>query len=802
MCLVLVTLLLGMPARAQGPNLEVPHRPDRLLVRFKPDASLADRRQLHDSLAAGEVREYFHVPGLVYVSVPQQSLEQALDVYINSELVLYAQPDYFVEFSRVPNDPDFPKQWAARNTGQYANGDQGFVRSDFRGVQAWDEWIGAQTIRIAVIDTGVMYDHPDFFNDTNGNGQLDSGEPYNIWVNPCEDLNHNGIVDGTDRCSEDPPVPNGDFNCVDDACDGEQPNGYVDDIVGYDFCESIPGSEDCSEDPDPRPSGNPHGTWVAGVIGALGDNGLGVAGVNWTCYLVPLKIQSIENAISAMGYVIANGIEISNNSYSGGPDNPALRDAIQAAGEQIGHIFVAAAGNDGLNIDVHPRYPAASDLPNVVTAAATGTTDGLPVFSNYGSTSVDLGAPGTQIYTTTGTDSYAYVSGTSFASPEVAGVAALVWTRFPSLDPDPIVHSQEVIQQILMTVRPVPSLQGKTVTGGVLNAFAAVADLDQDGTPDAQQIAADPTLDCNGNGNWILDAFEPDCDMNGVADSCEIAKGTAADCNGDGVPNQCQTCAMVPAGPRAEDTGPCATNRDCRVDPLDTSEPVFCLRDSCYTTKNRYLSFVPPTPCDALSPSMAFRVTFLDLPRPHDVNNGTVMWVGAPQVYCENSGQVAPPCGPAPGVDPTFGGATLQCTPHYTDWTSLGTIHVFHEEIVPDAMYEITAIAQGCDGDDENSYSAPLTLVTGKWGDVVRDCTTCPCTAPQGVANITDVSALVDKFQNLNCAPIKARCDLVGIPPTDAEVDQIVSILDVTACLQGFQGLPYPFAPAPDPPCP
>ena len=96
-------------------------------------------------------------------------------------------------------------------------------------------------------------------------------------------------MDGTDRCSEDPPVQDGDFNCVDDACDGEQPNGYVDDIVGYDFCESIPGKLACSRDPDPRPSGSPHGTRVAGVIGAVGDNGLGVAGVNWT--LLPGSVE-------------------------------------------------------------------------------------------------------------------------------------------------------------------------------------------------------------------------------------------------------------------------------------------------------------------------------------------------------------------------------------------------------------------------------------------------------------------------------------------------------------------------------
>jgi hypothetical protein len=200
------------------------------------------------------------------------------------------------------------------------------------------------------------------------------------------------------------------------------------------------------------------------------------------------------------------------------------------------------------------------------------------------------------------------------------------------------------------------------------------------------------------------------------------------------------------------------------------------------------------------------RVTFSELPPPFDIYNGETAWVGEPREYCENADQAEPPdggCGPAPGLaSRTFWAATFQCTPSYTDWSVYDTVHVYHESVVPGGVYEFQAIDQACDTGVEASYSAPLSVETSAWGDILKDCTTTPCGPPDGVVNVpTDVTAIVDKFRNLAGAPIKARCDLAGTPPNDGALDFKIAILDVMWCLNAFIGGEYPFAPPADP-CP
>ena len=211
--------------------------------------------------------------------------------------------------------------------------------------------------------------------------------------------------------------------------------------------------------------------------------------------------------------------------------------------------------------------------------------------------------------------------------------------------------------------------------------------------------------------------------------------------------------------------------------------------------KNRYLSIRPAN----AGGRTALRVTLTDLPEAFADFEGQKRWAGPPRELCENAGQDVPPaegCGPAPGFETlTMWAAKLQCDPYYTDWDSLGTVHLYSDGIVPGGTYVVQAIHETCNETVEEDYSAPLTVTTSKWGDTVRDCTTCPCGPPEGVVNIpSDVTAGLDKFRNLGppdtpcAAPIKARADVEPNCP-----DQLVNIADVTYLLDAFRGFDYPF---------
>ncbi len=288
---------------------------------------------------------------------------------------------------------------------------------------AWESGTSASSIVVAVIDTGIDLDHPDL--------------QANIWTNPGE-------------------VPN---NGIDD-----DNNGFIDDVNGWDFHSN-------DNNPD---DGNGHGTHVAGTIGAVGNNGIGVAGVAWDVQLMPLKFLSdsgsgsTSNAITAVNYAVQNGAQISNNSWGGGGFSTILYNAIANAGDQ-GHIFVAAAGNSGQNADLNPSYPAAYNLDNIVSVAAVDSNDNLASFSNYGAFSVDIAAPGVQIASTYADGRYAYLSGTSMAAPQVSGVLALYWAQNPELS------YSEVIDDLYATVEPIAGLAGAVKTGGRVDAEALIA---------------------------------------------------------------------------------------------------------------------------------------------------------------------------------------------------------------------------------------------------------------------------------------------------------------------------------------
>ncbi|MHB0961158.1 MAG: S8 family serine peptidase [Pirellulaceae bacterium] len=402
---------------------------DRILVRFADAAESSASRIASEIVRGASVdREFQIVPGLRQVHLPNGlTVEAALQAYRHNPQVLYAEPDYRLHVSYIPNDPRFDELWGMNNVGQTS----GTIDADIDAAEAWEVSTGSGRTVVAVIDTGVDYSHEDLAQ--------------NVWTNSQEFGGQAGVDD-----------------------DG---NGFVDDVYGYDFVNN---------DGDPMDD-HSHGTHVAGTIGAVGNNGLGVTGVNWNIQIMAVKAfaadgsGSTSDAINAINYAVAQGALISNNSWGGNePFSQAMYEAIAAA-RGTGHIFVAGAGNGyfglfPLDNDVNPFYPASYDLDNIIAVAATDHNDNMAGFSNYGATSVDLAAPGVDILSTKPGNAYGLSSGTSMATPHVTGVVALVRDLHPDWTYD------RVIAQVLESVQPIDALQGKLVTGGRLNAADAVAD--------------------------------------------------------------------------------------------------------------------------------------------------------------------------------------------------------------------------------------------------------------------------------------------------------------------------------------
>ena len=415
----------------------------RIIVNLEEEAAQADLVAINRRNDAS-IEEDLPASDLSVVDLPRDlPVQEAVERYEASPDVEYAEPDFVVQPTRSPNDPYYSDNlYGLNNIGQTG----GAIDADVDAPEAWDTSSGDPRTVVAVIDEGVDTSHPDLKG--------------NIWVNADE-------VTG---------------NRVDD-----DQNGYVDDVNGYDFA-----NDDATVyDPDPLRNGrgDEHGTHVAGTIAAEGNNGIGVTGVNWQAGIMVLKFLGpgggyTSDAVEALNYAVNNGAKISNNSWGGGGRSQALQDAIAAA-DSRGHLFVAAAGNGGSDgvgddIDVTPNYPASYSNANIISVAATDDADRLASFSNYGTQTVDLGAPGVSILSTLPGDRYGWYSGTSMATPHVTGVAALIKSRRPELD------DAQLKAQILQYVDKHPSLEGKTVTGGRLNVVRA---LTQDADVTAPVVA-------------------------------------------------------------------------------------------------------------------------------------------------------------------------------------------------------------------------------------------------------------------------------------------------------------------------
>jgi subtilisin family serine protease len=291
-------------------------------------------------------------------------------------------------------------------------------------------------------------------------------------------------------------------------------NGYVDDLVGWNRFSNNKTPTD----------GYGHGTHVSGTIGAIGNNNVGVAGVNWKAQIMTLKIFSNSGGyvgdtgvIQMFDYAVANGAQLSNHSWGGGGFSQAMKDAISAMGS-AGHIFVAAAGNNGANNDVNKFYPATYGLPNIISVAATDSADNKASFSNYGANSVHLGAPGVNVNSTLPTTgslmgtNYGQASGTSMASPHTAGSIALLWSQHPNYS------YRRVIRQILNFVDKVPSMNGKSITGGRLNVGAAVVNAPGAPIPPAPGLAARQAEQTAALGAGLVSSGQADSTILGAGE--------------------------------------------------------------------------------------------------------------------------------------------------------------------------------------------------------------------------------------------------------------------------------------------
>jgi subtilisin family serine protease len=417
-------------------NKDQKYVPNELLVKFKAGTSQASKNKLINGVNATvtekiltkTMQRFNDKEGVLLLHTPLAVLEARNKM--KSLEVEYAEPNYIYQHDAVSNDT------------YYASGQLwGVLGNDLSpanqyGSQANEAWAnnhtGSATVHVGVIDEGAMFTHTDL-----------AGQ---IWTNPYD------RADGIDN-------------------DG---NGYIDDIHGWDFDKNDNTTFDGSEDD--------HGTHVSGTIGAKGGNGAGVVGVNWKITIITAKFLgrrggTTANAIKAVDYITdlktRHGLLLpaTNNSWGGGGFSQALKSAIDRA-NSANILFIAAAGNggnDGVgdNNDVTPNYPASYTSANIISVASITSTGGRSSFSNYGATSVDIGAPGSSIISTVPSknlsSAYASYSGTSMATPHVTGGAALYAAS------NPTVSAAGIKLAILNSAVPTSSLSGKCVTGGRLN---------------------------------------------------------------------------------------------------------------------------------------------------------------------------------------------------------------------------------------------------------------------------------------------------------------------------------------------
>jgi subtilisin family serine protease len=417
-----------------------------LLVRFERSATSTARADVLADLDA-TVIERLPLSGLVRVQLePGTSVEAAAAAFERRSDVRYAQPNHRYRIAAIPNDANFSQLWGL---------------TKIEAPTAWDTRTDSSAVTVAVVDTGVDYNHPDLTD--------------NIWLN-------DDPLDGADN-------------------DG---NGKVDDLRGWDFVNSDNAPLDDHD----------HGTHVAGTIGARGNNTVGVTGVNWQVKVMALKAGAWDGAFSESAIVAAflyacnNGARVVNGSFGGYGELPqSMLDAINACPNTL---FVFAAGNESNNNDgMFPAWPCSFPAANVVCVAATAQDDALPDFSNFGVNTVDLAAPGVDILSTVPGNAYDSWPGTSMAAPHVAGAAALVLAERPALSAPGLRNA------LLLSADPRPSLSGRVATGARLNVRRA---LSQEIVLPAGLTAQSPSSALNNwsNVNLVTATWSGATDASGI----------------------------------------------------------------------------------------------------------------------------------------------------------------------------------------------------------------------------------------------------------------------------------------------
>ncbi|WP_237739897.1 S8 family serine peptidase [Rheinheimera nanhaiensis] len=439
--------------------------------------SAAGHSAAANTTALRDVQQFSHLPQLALVKLAAGTdIAAIIAQYKTLPGVKAAEPDYRLRTTQSSNDPLFNQQWHLQTS------------PGINAQAAWDSSTGDAQVIVAVIDTGVDYSHPDL--------------QANIWQNPEEIAG-----DGIDN-------------------DG---NGYVDDIYGINPAD---------DNVDPMDEDG-HGTQVAGIIGAVGNNSTGVAGVNWSVTLLPCRFMDVNgegfvsDAIACLNYVLAlkqrgENIVATNNSWGGPVFSQALYNAVQAHYD-AGILFVASAGNDNTQA---PFYPAAFDLPNVISVSAHGQSGSKADFANYGRNWVDLSAPGVAIYTTDLDNQYSLASGTSMAAPVVTGVAALLSAAEPGL------NANQLRARLLIS--------GVTATDSVLSSQTATGHLllasgdGQDGALECMNkqltrrlLPLTDTVFLSAGATLPIEVLSLDCAGNSINTTVSIAQGGAVALNDD-----------------------------------------------------------------------------------------------------------------------------------------------------------------------------------------------------------------------------------------------------------------------------
>lgn len=442
--LSLAALALAVSTSTFAKFAEAPFVSGEVLVKVKP--GLMGKFLAKKSFLGADVVKELNLLSGHYLLLKGGNTEKLVHELNNLPEVQFAEPNFIYKAigsaptlagilsdtvsenfsSMAPRDPLYGKLWGLKNTGSNEpdksgnySGNPGIAGADVSAEKAWNITRGSRKVVVAVIDTGIDYNHVDLRN--------------NIWTNEKE-IPGNGVDD--DR------------------------NGYIDDIHGW----------NAEKDHGDPMDGNAHGTHCAGTIGAEHDNGVGVAGVMGEVSLMAVKFLSdsgsgsLADAVEAIDYATKMNVDIMSNSWGGGGFSKALEDAISAA-KNKGILFVAAAGNNGTNNDSRPTYPSNYEVDNVISVASHTAQDTLSSFSCFGRRTVHVAAPGSNVYSSTPNDQYKVFSGTSMATPHVSGVLGLLLSETGRL---PVL---EVRNRLMATTTPVASYRKSTVAQGRVNAY-------------------------------------------------------------------------------------------------------------------------------------------------------------------------------------------------------------------------------------------------------------------------------------------------------------------------------------------